>query len=88
MNPHIHIAVADKYGNAFGGHLPSLKERAKSAGYQKGVVDYDCPIFTTLEISLNVHKDVIFERKIDPETTYDELTISQTIPYYPFHFLK
>lgn len=25
LNPHLHIAVADGAGNAFGGHLPSLK---------------------------------------------------------------
>ena len=25
LNPHIHIAVANTAGNAFGGHLPSLK---------------------------------------------------------------
>lgn len=37
LNPHVHIGVADRYGNAYGGHLPSLKERANSVGYQEGV---------------------------------------------------
>lgn len=30
LRPHIHITVADKTGAAFGGHLPSLKERQKN----------------------------------------------------------
>lgn len=63
LKPHIHIAVADGTGHAFGGHLPSLEERSKQEGNTLG---YDCPIFTTLELSLLVHKDVNFERVLDP----------------------
>lgn len=48
-------------------------------------IGYDCPIYTTLELSLTIHKDVIFERKKDLETTYDELTI---MPFYEPYWLK
>lgn len=61
LRPHVHIAVADGKGTAFGGHLPSLTERASTMTEKQ-----DCPIHTTLELSLIVYKDVVFERKIDP----------------------
>jgi predicted DNA-binding protein with PD1-like motif len=62
MQPHIHIQLANGKGESIGGHLPSLEERA---GEGKG-----CPIFTTLEIVLLSHLDIIYERKVDPETTF------------------
>jgi len=61
MQPHIHIQLADAKGSSIGGHLPSLEERGEGK---------ECPIFTTLEIVLLSHLELIYERKIDPETTY------------------
>lgn len=57
MQPHIHIQLADGNGNSIGGHLPSLEERGEGN---------ECPIFTTLEIVLLSHFELIYERKIDP----------------------
>lgn len=68
LQPHVHIAVADGTGKAFGGHLPSLAERSSafkesSSNYK---IDYNCPIFTTLELTLLHYQDVRFMRKTDP----------------------
>jgi uncharacterized protein len=66
MQPHIHIQIANGKGESFGGHLPSLEERGQGK---------ECPIFTTLEIVLLSHRDIIYERRVDPETTFHELYI-------------
>ncbi|KAL4467763.1 hypothetical protein ABPG74_013098 [Tetrahymena malaccensis] len=69
--PHIHISLSDKYGNMVGGHLPSLEERQF---YNQ--TDFSCPIYTTAEIILSENVNLVFQRPIDPQTTYDELQIS------------
>lgn len=53
MQPHIHIQLANGKGDSFGGHLPSLEERSADQ-------DKDCPIFTTLELVLLSHRDIIY----------------------------
>lgn len=58
MQPHIHIQLANGKGDSFGGHLPSLEERSADP-------DKDCPIFTTQELVLLSHRDIIYERKVD-----------------------
>ncbi|EAR86709.2 DNA-binding protein (macronuclear) [Tetrahymena thermophila SB210] len=69
--PHIHISLSDKYGNMVGGHLPSLEERQF---YNQ--TDFSCPIYTTAEIVLTENINLVFQRPVDPQTTYDELQIS------------
>ncbi|EAR86708.1 DNA-binding protein (macronuclear) [Tetrahymena thermophila SB210] len=69
--PHIHISLSDKYGNMIGGHLPSLEERQL---YNQ--TDFSCPVNTTAEIVLTENINLVFQRPIDPQTTYDELQIS------------
>lgn len=68
--PHIHISLSDRNGQMVGGHLPSLEERAV---YNQ--TDFDCPIYTTAEIVIANNINLVFERRIDPDTTYDELYI-------------
>ncbi|KAL4502259.1 hypothetical protein ABPG72_000494 [Tetrahymena utriculariae] len=69
--PHIHIALSDKYGSVIGGHLPSLEERQR---YNQ--TDFSCPIYTTAEMILSENVNLVFQRPIDPQTTFDELQIS------------
>ena len=71
LKSHVHIALSDEKGVTYGGHLPSLEERKEANGDKmfgniQNSIGFDCPIFTTLEFSLLEHKDVVFERKIDP----------------------
>lgn len=70
QQPHIHIALSDGNGRTVGGHLPSLSERQSPSLH-------NCPIFTTLELVLAEHNNVAYVRKVDPETTFDELTIGR-----------
>lgn len=54
MQPHIHIELSDSNGVSFGGHLPSLNER-----YSPDNI-YDCPIYTTLELVMISHTDIVY----------------------------
>ena len=72
MLSHLHIQLANGNGESIGGHLPSLEERGSDA-------EFGCPIFTTLELVLLSHTDLVYERRVDPETTYHELYISNLI---------
>lgn len=66
---HVHIALSDGItGRMVGGHLPQFPREG-----QTEISDPTCRIYTTLELILLIHEDLIFTRPIDPETTYDEL---------------
>lgn len=63
-NRHLHIAISNKEGNVFGGHL---KE--------------GCIIETTAEVVIGELEGVIFTRRPDPETGYDELVVEEDEKY-------
>ncbi|KAF0984831.1 hypothetical protein FDP41_000730 [Naegleria fowleri] len=57
--PHIHMSISDGFTGSTFG----------------GHMVEGCMVYTTVEIVLNELTDVYFERKLDPETGYDELVI-------------
>ena len=58
---HIHITIADKHGNCFGGHLSS-----------EGNI-----IFTTAEIVLGELPQLVFTKERDESSGWDELKIAK-----------
>jgi len=76
LRPHIHISLSDGKGSTIGGHLPSLDEREtleKSGRFT--MIESGCYIYTTAEITLAEHYELIFKREYSNETTFDELVI-------------
>jgi len=60
--PHLHISLSDETGKVIGGHLPS----------SGGAI-----VRTTAEVVLGASSDLVFTRKYDEETGFDELVVGQ-----------
>ena len=65
---HLHLALADGAGKVWGGHVLSSLDGHPSG---RGLL----PVFTTAEVTLMIHKDLIFGRAPDPTTGFQELSV-------------
>jgi predicted DNA-binding protein with PD1-like motif len=70
VSKHLHISLADKDGRVWGGHVISGVDSSPADGRTSTL-----PIFTTAEVTIIVHSNLIFTREHDPATGFPELCV-------------
>lgn len=64
---HFHLALADAEGGFFGGHCMSSSSESL------------LPVFTTAEVTLLIHRELVFSRTPDVTTGFKELRVDRAV---------